>query len=60
MLLGERSDFLQRLGADGTEEAFRAIISGLEIAHIAGAGHMMHIEKPDLVAARVESFLSSH
>jgi pimeloyl-ACP methyl ester carboxylesterase len=60
MLLGERSDFLQRLGADGTEEAFRAIISGLEIAHIAGAGHMLHIEKPDLVAARVENFLSGH
>jgi pimeloyl-ACP methyl ester carboxylesterase len=60
MLLGEHSDFLQRLGADGTEEAFRAIISGLEIAHIAGAGHMLHIEKPDLVAARVENFLGGH
>lgn len=60
MLLGEQSDFLKRLGADGTEAAFRAIIATLEIAHIAGAGHMLHIEKPDLVAARVEKFLSGH
>jgi pimeloyl-ACP methyl ester carboxylesterase len=60
MLIGEHSDFRRRLGADGTEEAFRAIISDLEIAFIAGAGHMLHIEKPDLVAARVENFLSGH
>jgi pimeloyl-ACP methyl ester carboxylesterase len=60
MLLGEESGYLQHLGADGTDEAFRAIIPGIETAHIVGAGHMLHIEMPDLVAARVENFLSAH
>jgi pimeloyl-ACP methyl ester carboxylesterase len=60
MLVGELSEFLGRLGADGTESAFRAIFPHIEIARVAGAGHMLHIEKPDLVAALVESFLDVH
>ena len=60
MLLGEESDYLPRLGADGGDAALRALISGIEIVHIGGAGHMLHIEKPDLVAALVERFLSAH
>jgi len=60
MMLGEESEYLPRLGADGTEAAFRAVISGIKIVHIAGAGHMLHIEKPHLVAPLVENFLSAH
>jgi len=60
MLLGEQSEYLQRLGIDGTETVFRSIISGIQIVHIAGAGHMLHIEKPGLVAPLVENFLSVH
>jgi pimeloyl-ACP methyl ester carboxylesterase len=60
MLLGDESDHLARLGADGTEAAFRAIFPHIEIARVAGAGHMLHIEKPDLVAPLVESFLDAH
>jgi pimeloyl-ACP methyl ester carboxylesterase len=60
LLLGEKSEYLPRLGGDGTEAAFRAIISGVEIVRVAGAGHMLHIEKPDLVAPLVENFLSAH
>ena len=59
MLVGEESDHLEKLGADGTTAAFRALIPHIEFARVAGAGHMLHIEKPDLVAQLVESFLSA-
>jgi len=60
MLVGEESDHLAKLGADGTAEAFRSIFPHIEIARIAGAGHMLHIERPDLVAPLVETFLDAH
>ena len=60
MLVGEASDHLAKLGADGTTAAFRAIFPHIEIARIAGAGHMLHIERPDLVAPLVEAFLDAH
>jgi pimeloyl-ACP methyl ester carboxylesterase len=60
MLVGEMSDFIGKLGADGTTEAFRAIFPHIEFARVAGAGHMLHIEKPELVAPLVESFLEEH
>ncbi len=60
MLVGDQSDLLAKLGADGTEEAFRALFPHIEFARIAGAGHMLHIERPDAVAPLVESFLDRH
>lgn len=60
MLVGEESDHLAKLGADGTAEAFRSIFPHVEFARVAGAGHMLHIERPDLVAPLVESFLDAH
>jgi len=60
MLVGEESDHMERLGADGTAAAFRAIFPHIEIARVAGAGHMLHIEKPELVAPLVESYLDAH
>jgi pimeloyl-ACP methyl ester carboxylesterase len=60
MLVGEESDMLAKLGVDGTTGAFRAIFPHIEIAQVAGAGHMLHIEKPELVAPLVESFLDAH
>ena len=60
MILGEESDHMAKLGADGTEAAFRAIFPHIEFARIAGAGHMLHIERPDLVAPLVERFLDTH
>jgi pimeloyl-ACP methyl ester carboxylesterase len=59
LLLGEESSHLARLGADGTEPALRSLISGLEVARIPGAGHMLHIERPELIAPLIESFLSA-
>jgi pimeloyl-ACP methyl ester carboxylesterase len=60
MLWGELSDYLAKLGTDGTTAAFRAIFPHIEIACVAGAGHMLHIERPELVAPLVESFLDAH
>lgn len=60
MLLGSESEYLSKLGADGVDDAFRGIMPHIEIARIAGAGHMLHIEKAEAVAALVENFLSAH
>ncbi len=60
MLVGEESDLLAKLGPDGTAETFRSIFPHIEIARVAGAGHMLHIERPDLVAPLVEAFLDAH
>ncbi len=60
MLVGGESDLLPKLGADGTEAAFRAVFPHVDIARIEGAGHMLHIERPDLVAPLVEAFLEAH
>jgi pimeloyl-ACP methyl ester carboxylesterase len=60
MMTGEESDYLKRLGADGTMEALRAVHPGVELAGIAGAGHMLHIERPELVAPQIEAFLDAH
>jgi len=60
LLLGEASEYLEKLGSDGTDAAFRTHIPHIEIARIPGAGHMLHIEKPERVAPLVEEFLSSH
>jgi pimeloyl-ACP methyl ester carboxylesterase len=60
MLVGDESEHLARLGADGTAEALRALFPHIEIARIAGAGHMLHIERPEMVAPLVERFLDAH
>lgn len=60
MVLGEESDYLTRLGPDGTIEALRAAYPDADVASIAGAGHMLHIERPEAVAPVIEAFLSAH
>lgn len=60
MVLGEESDYLTRLGADGTIDALRAAYPDADVVSIAGAGHMLHIERPEAVASVLEAFLSAH
>ncbi len=60
MVLGGESEYLAMLGTDGSDETFRANMPHVQIAHIPGAGHMLHIEQADRVAALVENFLSAH
>ena len=60
MMLGEESDYLPRLGPDGTLKSLRNTFPGVEIQSIPGAGHMLHIERPADVAPHVEAFLEAH
>jgi pimeloyl-ACP methyl ester carboxylesterase len=60
LLLGSASEYLPRLGADGSEETLRRNFPGVEITHVPGAGHMLHIERAGLVASLVGAFLSAH
>jgi pimeloyl-ACP methyl ester carboxylesterase len=60
MVIGEKSEYLARLGADASDGAFRSLVPDIEIVHIAGAGHMLHIEKPALIAPPIEQFLEDN
>ena len=56
MLLGELSEYLPRLGDDGRDDYFRALIPRLTLQTLAGVGHMMHHEDPAAVAAAIRTF----
>jgi pimeloyl-ACP methyl ester carboxylesterase len=60
ILLGAESEYLRRLGADGTMQALRDAFATAEIGSIPGAGHMLHIERPEATAPLVEAFLEAH
>ncbi len=60
MLLGEHSEYLAKLGEDGADEAWRAMLPAIEIVHVADAGHMLHIEQPGAIAPLIERFLTAH
>jgi pimeloyl-ACP methyl ester carboxylesterase len=60
MLLGEQSDYLKRLGEDGTIAGLQRIFPGVAIASVPDTGHMLHIDRPDLVAPLVEAFLEAN
>jgi pimeloyl-ACP methyl ester carboxylesterase len=60
MMVGEKSDYLPRLGVDGTFDALRAAFDGVEIVSVADAGHMLHIERAAVVAPLIEAFLDAH
>jgi pimeloyl-ACP methyl ester carboxylesterase len=60
MVLGGESEALSTIGTDGTEDAFRSTMPHMQIERLPGAGHMLHIEQADRVAALVENFLSAH
>jgi pimeloyl-ACP methyl ester carboxylesterase len=60
VVLGQESDYLPRLGADGTVEALRAAYPGADVVSVEGAGHMLHIERPSAVAPIIETFLEAH
>lgn len=57
MLLGAHSEHLPKLGSDGTDAAWRALVPGIEIVHIADCGHMLHIEQAAEIAPLIERFL---
>jgi pimeloyl-ACP methyl ester carboxylesterase len=56
-LVGEHSELRSRLGPDGTDAHLREVFRDLRIETIAGAGHMLHHERPEEVARLIEEFL---
>ena len=57
LVVGGLSELAARFGTEGIAEAFRAIIPGLRVEVLAGAGHMLHHEEPAAVARLIEDFL---
>lgn len=60
LLLGEESEHRKRLAAMGGPERLIGAIPRSELTWIPEAGHMMHIDNPAAVAARIERFARSH
>jgi pimeloyl-ACP methyl ester carboxylesterase len=56
-MLGAQSEFLPRLGEDASPARMAELIQGLQGCMIADAGHMLHHEQPQAVAAAIEDFL---
>ncbi|MFC4310660.1 alpha/beta fold hydrolase [Steroidobacter flavus] len=58
-VLGDQSDLVKRMGDELAEAKLRSIYRNLSFATVSDAGHMMHHERPDEVAALIEDFLES-
>lgn len=56
-VVAAESGFLQRLGGEADPAHVATLVRRLEPCTIPHAGHMVHHEQPQLLAARVESFL---
>ncbi len=59
MVVGGDSELLPRLAPEGGVESFKAIVPGLAIEQVAGAGHMLHHEAPRAVARLIERFVGT-
>jgi pimeloyl-ACP methyl ester carboxylesterase len=58
-VLGDQSELVKRMGDELTETRLRSIYRNLTFATVNDAGHMMHHERPDEVAALIEEFLET-
>ncbi len=59
LVFGEHSEFRARLGADGSDDSFRAIFRTARIVNLPGVGHMMHHEDPQAVARHIVEFVAA-
>ncbi len=57
LVVGEQSEFAQRLGLEILDDRMRALFRQVTTARVANAGHMMHHEQPAAVAELIETFL---
>lgn len=58
-VLGDQSDLVKRMGEELEENKLRALYRTGTFATINDAGHMMHHERPEEVAAVIEEFLEA-
>ena len=56
-VIAAQSDFMARLGAEGQPEAMARFVTRLEPCLIEDAGHMVHHDQPERLAAAIEAFL---
>ena len=59
LVVGGNSELLPRLAPEGGVESFKAIVPGLVVEQVAGAGHMLHHEAPRAVARLIERFVGT-
>ena len=57
-LLGEHSEYLGRVAEDVAEPRLKRLYRDVDVRTIAGVGHMLHWERPDLVAREIERFVA--
>jgi pimeloyl-ACP methyl ester carboxylesterase len=59
LFLADRSEILPRISPDGGDDYFHSLYRDLRIIHVAEAGHMMHLEVPELLARHIVEFAST-
>lgn len=60
LILGAESELPGRLRMEDAGATFRRAVPHAEVAQIAAAGHLLHLDRPDAVASAVEAFLARH
>jgi pimeloyl-ACP methyl ester carboxylesterase len=59
LMLGELSELRPRLGEDATDAYLRSLVPRAQIVTVARAGHMLHHETPESVAAHIAGFAAT-
>jgi pimeloyl-ACP methyl ester carboxylesterase len=59
LFLADKSEILPRISPDGGDEYFHSLYRDLQIVHVPEVGHMMHLEVPELLAARIVEFAAT-
>jgi pimeloyl-ACP methyl ester carboxylesterase len=59
LFLGGKSEVLSRISPDGGDEYFHSLYRDLSIVRVPEAGHMMHLEAPQLLARNIAGFASN-
>jgi pimeloyl-ACP methyl ester carboxylesterase len=59
-LAGEKSSYLAQWQGGSAVEDFRRCVPECTVKVIEGAGHLLHLERPELIAPLIEAFLDAH
>lgn len=59
LFLGDKSEILPRISPDGGDDYFDSLYRDLRIVHVPEAGHMMHLEVPELLASHIVEFAAT-
>lgn len=59
-VMGDESDLVRRMGEELAEDHLHTLFARLTIVRLAGAGHMMHHERPEGLARIIENFFDAN